>query len=386
MSQQQEAGSKLISSLRLPHRINAALSDNGYKTVQDLSGINASELALELGIEVQEADEVVKSIRNSAAGSSLPTLAASQVNPHVGRATQPSSRLASQAPTVTARFSTFSDRIDSLIGIFLDTPPSPSRKGKEKAGAYGSVLPGVQLEISGPPGSGKTAMCTALALSARMGQWNTDSGAQPIVGEVLLIDTEGSMPPERLKRAAECSTRNTSLSPFDIIRGIHIMRIATQVQMVALLNTLDDWLAEHPSVNLVIIDTLSYHFRQPNLEMRTRSRMMELAKQQIGKATSIRNCAVVVANQLATKLLTAENKPANFDTGDRAVLMPQLGDSWTTPKTTRLILFRGGRGDDMRYAHATSSAGNRDAPWTRFDIDNEGLPCDPVETTDSSGQ
>jgi RAD51-like protein 2 len=30
-------------------------------------------------------------------------------------------------------------------------------------------------------------------------------------------------------------------------------------------------------------------------------------------------------NQLATKLLTAENKPANFDTGDRAVLMPQLG-------------------------------------------------------------
>lgn len=34
---------------------------------------------------------------------------------------------------------------------------------------------------------------------------------------------------------------------------------------------------------------------------------------------------VIVTNQLATKLLTAENKPANFDTGDRAVLMPQLG-------------------------------------------------------------
>lgn len=35
---------------------------------------------------------------------------------------------------------------------------------------------------------------------------------------------------------------------------------------------------------------------------------------------------VIVANQLATKLLTADNKPANFDTGDRAVLMPQLGE------------------------------------------------------------
>ncbi len=32
-------------------------------------------------------------------------------------------------------------------------------------------------------------------------------------------------------------------------------------------------------------------------------------------------------NQLATKLLTADHKPANFDTGDRAVLMPQLGKS-----------------------------------------------------------
>ena len=37
---------------------------------------------------------------------------------------------------------------------------------------------------------------------------------------------------------------------------------------------------------------------------------------------------IIVTNQLATKLLTADNKPANFDTGDRAILMPQLGESW----------------------------------------------------------
>lgn len=76
-----------------------------------------------------------------------------------------------------------------------------------------------------------------------------------------------------------------------------------------------------------------------------------------------------------------ENKPANFETGDRAVLMPQLGElrglkeltigeSWTTSKTLRLVLFRGGRGDDLRYAHASSSgAGDEDSPWARFDID-----------------
>jgi RAD51-like protein 2 len=43
----------------------------------------------------------------------------------------------------------------------------------------------------------------------------------------------------------------------------------------------------------------------------------------------------MVANQMATKILNAENKPANFDTGDKAVMMPQLGEwgciyAWTT--------------------------------------------------------
>lgn len=56
-------------------------------------------------------------------------------------------------------------------------------------------------------------------------------------------------------------------------------------------------------VKLVVIDTLSFQFRQPSMDMKTRSRMMELqvspemtlnhrVKQQVGKATSQRNCAV----------------------------------------------------------------------------------------------
>jgi RAD51-like protein 2 len=78
--------------------------------------------------------------------------------------------------------------------------------------------------------------------------------------------------------------------------------------------------------------------------------------------------------QLATKLLTSENKPANFETSDRAVLMPQLGDAWTTERTVRVTLFRGA-GDDLRYAHASTTAssssnpGADDLPWASFDID-----------------
>jgi RAD51-like protein 2 len=50
-------------------------------------------------------------------------------------------------------------------------------------------------------------------------------------------------------------------------------------------------------------------------------------KQKLAKASTTYGCAVMVANQMATKILNAENKPANFDTGDKAVMMPQLGGS-----------------------------------------------------------
>ena len=81
-------------------------------------------------------------------------------------------------------------------------------------------------------------------------------------------------------------------------------------------------------------------------------------------------CAVMVANQMATKMLTAENKPANFDTGDKAVLMPQMGEigrtyrpirsklidvmtlpgeTWMPPKTIKMVLFRSGTGFGERY-------------------------------------
>jgi hypothetical protein len=42
-----------------------------------------------------------------------------------------------------------------------------------------------------------------------------------------------------------------------------------------------------------------------------------------------------------------------------------IGDSWTTAKALRVVLFRGK--DDLRYAHAASA--DEHDPWTLFDID-----------------
>jgi RAD51-like protein 2 len=59
--------------------------------------------------------------------------------------------------------------------------------------------------------------------------------------------------------------------------------------MIAFLHTLDEWVDENPKVSseytrtlsnkqvkLVIIDTLSYHFRQPNMDMNARRRIMDM--------------------------------------------------------------------------------------------------------------
>lgn len=46
--------------------------------------------------------------------------------------------------------------------------------------------------------------------------------------------------------------------------------------MIAALSTLDEWLESHPRVRLFILDSLSYHFRQPTFDINMRKRVLEL--------------------------------------------------------------------------------------------------------------
>lgn len=39
----------------------------------------------------------------------------------------------------------------------------------------------------------------------------------------------------------------------NILRGIHLVRIPTQVQMIAFLHTIDEWVDEHPKVSFPFI-------------------------------------------------------------------------------------------------------------------------------------
>ena len=46
----------------------------------------------------------------------------------------------------------------------------------------GAIVPGMSVEISGPPGAGKTVLVTALAVNARMSAEGEDDAEVLIIG------------------------------------------------------------------------------------------------------------------------------------------------------------------------------------------------------------
>lgn len=131
------------------------------------------------------------------------------------------------------RFSTFSTALDNLIWHFApsaaeEIAPPLNLKGKARAlipGA-GAITPGMVLEISGPPGGGKTSVALAVALSARMGDGGEEGEGKEkpqvlFIGELEKsqadVDTEGSVTPGRVKLALETFMEEAKTREFSSI-------------------------------------------------------------------------------------------------------------------------------------------------------------------------
>lgn len=62
------------------------------------------------------------------------------------------------------------------------------------------LKPGMVVELAGPPGIGKTSILTNIALSARTGGCGRRAKGKQV--EVLVVDCEGGMTPQKFKSAA----------------------------------------------------------------------------------------------------------------------------------------------------------------------------------------
>ena len=107
-------------------------------------------------------------------------------------------------------------------------------------------------EAFGAYGSGKTQVGLCLAVSAQL---PIDKGGA--LGKAVFIDTEGTFRPVRIKQIAE----NLGANPEKVLKNIFVARAFNSDHQILLLERISEMIKEGEPIKLLIIDSLTAHFR-----------------------------------------------------------------------------------------------------------------------------
>ncbi|CAG9460369.1 unnamed protein product [Pedinophyceae sp. YPF-701] len=230
---------------------------------------------------------------------------------------------------------TFSNEFDGLLG--------------------GGVPVGQVTEFCGVPGVGKTQLGMQLAVDVQI-----PSEFGGLAGKAVYVDTEGSFMVERAQEIAAACVRHLSrlasatqsaerraaaqaVTERALMAGIHYYRVHDHTEQLAVVEQMPAFLDAHPDVRLLVLDSVTFHFRQGFSDMAMRTRVLVQMAQRLVALAEDRNVAVVLMNQVTTK----------FTGEGLSRLVPALGDSWAHAATNRVILFWQG---SQRFAHMYKSA------------------------------
>lgn len=302
-----------LTSLPLAPSVRSKLQRAGFHSVRDLiriTGGSASSLAREAALTLDDANDALKAARRGGEGAAL-------------RGARSAAELLEEERT-RGRVFTFCEALDDALG--------------------GGVSSGEITEFCGCPGIGKTQLATQLCVSTQ-----TPEAFNGLEGEAVYVDTEGSFMAERAMDMAsalvEYLGKMTALTPEEggkremeeamktftpekILRGIHLFRCHEVTELLAVLETLGEFIAEHPKVRLVVIDSVAFHFRQDFQDMALRTTILSKMTNRLMSIATARQVAVVTVNQVTVK--PQRDGPAR--------LVPALGESYAHACTTRVIL------------------------------------------------
>ncbi|KAG0468487.1 hypothetical protein HPP92_017815 [Vanilla planifolia] len=206
-------------------------------------------------------------------------------------------------------------------------------------------------EVGGVPGIGKTQLGIQLAINVQVPLAYGGLG-----GKAVYIDTEGSFMPERAYQVAEACIMDTLdkfafhkdfeickevMQPKFFLSNIIYFRICSYTEQISVINNLHKFLEERKDVKVVIIDSITFHFRRDFKDMLRRTRVLADMSQKLMKLAKGYNLAVVLLNQVTTK----------FTEGSYQLTLA-LGDTWAHCSTSRVILYWNG---NDRYAHIEKS-------------------------------
>ncbi|KAN0084101.1 P-loop containing nucleoside triphosphate hydrolase protein [Tylopilus felleus] len=265
----------------LPAATQVALRRAGYETVDDLLGVSAETLSKELGIDIADSQALI-SATQAPKGPPL------------------SQSVASLSRTNLIECSHLA--VNKILG--------------------GGLPRGHILEISGPPGSFKETLALDFV--------RTFAKAEE---RVIFVDMQGMTSP---KAISAMLAGVPSASSQELIR---YARFHTLPDILIFMRNLPAEL--RPATRLLVLNSISFPFQShPDLRPSRRAAILGIIRQTLLQACVSSNLTIVVTSQMATKMLSADGSAASFDTGARAVMMPQLGpDYLPSGRSYRLVVI-----------------------------------------------
>jgi DNA repair protein RadA len=150
------------------------------------------------------------------------------------------------------------------------------------------------IELFGEFGSGKTQISHQVAVTAQL---PVEKGG--LNGEVVIIDTENTFRPERIKEMAEA----LGMNPDEVLQKIHVAKAYNSNHQMLLVDKAVE-LAKQRPIKLFIVDSLTAHFRAEYVgrgALAERQQLLNKHIHDLKRFAELFNAVIVVTNQVAAK-------------------------------------------------------------------------------------
>lgn len=150
------------------------------------------------------------------------------------------------------------------------------------------------VEFFGEFGSGKTQICFQLAVNATL---PVERGG--LDGEVIIIDTENTFRPERIVQMS----RALDVDPLETLQKIHVARAFNSHHQTLLVDKATE-LAKEKNVRLLVVDSLTAHFRAEYVgrgALAERQQSLNKHMHDLLRFSDLNNAVIAVTNQVSAK-------------------------------------------------------------------------------------
>ncbi|KAL4079498.1 hypothetical protein J3A83DRAFT_4085994 [Scleroderma citrinum] len=262
----------------IPPSTQAALRCAGYETINDLASASAETLSKELGIAIADAQNLIHATQT----------------PKTVPMTQSAASLAK-------------------VNVFACKWPPVNK-------VLGGGLPRSHiLEISGPPGSFKESLACDFARTF-----------VEVNEEVVFVDMQNMTSPHAISRLLESTASAKTL--------VYYRRVHALPDLFIFLHNLNSEVRQ--KTGLVVLNSLPFVFQShPDLSPSKKNAILGSIRQILLEICVTKSLTVIITSQMATKILHSDGSPATFDSGSKAVMVPQLGTNYLpSGRSFRLII------------------------------------------------